>query len=144
MHKLLFGPFGKGEKPSMKLYKKEGNILQILSFPNETVEKGDYLLIEDAEAWKSPNRPSNRRAVRKHTRHLRRVAAKPSRRRRTNPRRRHRPLEIAPHITYIQDASLLNLQNPRNRRRRKPKPKQFMASITLPINNQKTAQYQHF
>lgn len=33
----------------MKLYRKEGNILQILSFPNETVEKGDYLLVEDAE-----------------------------------------------------------------------------------------------
>jgi hypothetical protein len=36
----------------MKLYKKEGNILQILSFPNETVEKGDYLLVEDGEARK--------------------------------------------------------------------------------------------
>ena len=36
----------------MKLYKKEGNIIQILSFPNETVEKGDYLLIEDADAGK--------------------------------------------------------------------------------------------
>ena len=31
----------------MRLYKKEGNTIQILSFPNETVEKGDYLLIED-------------------------------------------------------------------------------------------------
>ena len=31
----------------MRLYKKEGNTVQILSFPNETVEKGDYLLIED-------------------------------------------------------------------------------------------------
>lgn len=37
----------------MKLYKKEGNILQILSFPNETVEKGDYLLVDDAEARKA-------------------------------------------------------------------------------------------
>ena len=33
----------------MKLYRKEGNIVQILSFPNETVEKGDYLLVEDGE-----------------------------------------------------------------------------------------------
>jgi hypothetical protein len=33
----------------MKLYKKEGNILQIISFPGETVEKGDYLLVEDPE-----------------------------------------------------------------------------------------------
>jgi hypothetical protein len=31
----------------MRLYKKEGNTIQILSFPNETVEKGDYLLIKD-------------------------------------------------------------------------------------------------
>jgi len=29
----------------MKLYRKEGNVLQILSFPGETVEKGDYLLV---------------------------------------------------------------------------------------------------
>ncbi len=31
----------------MRLYKKEGNTIQILSFPNDNVEKGDYLLIED-------------------------------------------------------------------------------------------------
>ena len=34
----------------MKLYKKEGNILQIISFPTENAEKGDYLLVEDADA----------------------------------------------------------------------------------------------
>jgi len=34
----------------VKLYKKEGNILQILSFPGETIEKGDYLLVDDSEA----------------------------------------------------------------------------------------------
>ena len=32
----------------MRLYKKEGNSIQILSFPNDDVEKGDYLLVEDA------------------------------------------------------------------------------------------------
>ena len=37
----------------MKLYKKEGNILQILSFPTENAEKGDYLLVEDADACSS-------------------------------------------------------------------------------------------
>jgi hypothetical protein len=37
----------------MKLYKKEGNIVQVLCFPNETVEKGDYLLIEDDYARKA-------------------------------------------------------------------------------------------
>lgn len=37
----------------MKLYKKEGNILQIISFPNENIEKGDYLLIDDKYPTKS-------------------------------------------------------------------------------------------
>ncbi len=32
----------------MRLYKKEGNSLQILSFPSDDVEKGDYLLVEDS------------------------------------------------------------------------------------------------
>ena len=32
----------------MRLYKKEGNSIQILSSPNDDVEKGDYLLVEDA------------------------------------------------------------------------------------------------
>jgi len=37
----------------MKLYKKEGNILQIISFPIESAEKGDYLLVEDQDAAKA-------------------------------------------------------------------------------------------
>jgi len=37
----------------MKLYKKEGNIVQILSFPNESAEKGNYLLVEDSEAGRA-------------------------------------------------------------------------------------------
>jgi hypothetical protein len=32
----------------MRLYKKEGNSIQILSSPSDDVEKGDYLLIEDS------------------------------------------------------------------------------------------------
>jgi hypothetical protein len=36
----------------MRLYKKEGNSLQILSFPNDDIEKGDYLLVEESEANK--------------------------------------------------------------------------------------------
>jgi hypothetical protein len=32
----------------MRLYKKEGNSLQILSSPKDDVEKGDYLIVEDA------------------------------------------------------------------------------------------------
>ena len=37
----------------MRLYKKEGNLLQIISFPNENIEKGDYLLIEDKQPIRS-------------------------------------------------------------------------------------------
>lgn len=36
----------------MRLYKKEGNNIQILSSPTDNVEKGDYLLIEDIMANK--------------------------------------------------------------------------------------------
>ncbi len=91
----------------MKLYKKEGNIIQILSFPNETVEKGDYLLVEDAEAGKAlivqvidvqfasipgvleellRSLPDGGELIQGED---------------------FDPLEIAPHITYIQDTSLL-------------------------------------
>lgn len=37
----------------MRLYKKTGNTIHIISFPDEKVEKGDYLLIEDKKADKS-------------------------------------------------------------------------------------------
>jgi len=37
----------------MRLYRKEGNTLHILSFPQEIVEKGDYLLIEDQKQKKA-------------------------------------------------------------------------------------------
>jgi DNA helicase HerA-like ATPase len=91
----------------MKLYKKEGNIIQILSFPSESVEKGDYLLIEDSDAGKSliaqvidvqfasipgileellRSLPDGGELIQGED---------------------IDPLEIAPHITYIQDASLL-------------------------------------
>jgi hypothetical protein len=91
----------------MKLYRKEGNVVQILSFPNETVEKGDYLLVEDAEAGRAlivqvidvqfasmpgvleellRSLPDGGELIQGED---------------------IDPLEIAPHITYIQDASLL-------------------------------------
>ena len=91
----------------MKLYKKEGNILQILSFPNENAEKGDYLMVEDSDAGKAL---------------IAQVidvqfAAVPGvleELLRTLPDGGESlqgedidPMEIAPHITYIQDASLL-------------------------------------
>jgi DNA helicase HerA-like ATPase len=91
----------------MKLYKKEGNILQILSFPNENVEKGDYLLVEDADAGKSL-------IVQVIDVQFACIPGVLEELLRTLPDGGEPiqgedidPLEIAPHITYIQDASLL-------------------------------------
>jgi DNA helicase HerA-like ATPase len=91
----------------MKLYRKEGNIVQILSFPNETVEKGDYLLVENGGEGRAlivqvidvqfatipgvleellRSLPDGGELIQGED---------------------FDPLEIAPHITYIQDASLL-------------------------------------
>jgi len=91
----------------MKLYKKEGNIIQILSFPNETVEKGDYLLIEDADAGKAliaqvidvqfASIPGILEELLRSLPDGGEVVEGED----------FDPLEIAPHITYIQDASLL-------------------------------------
>ena len=91
----------------MKLYKKEGNILQILSFPNENAEKGDYLLVEDADAGKAIIAQVidvQFAAVPGVLEELLRTlpdGGEPIQGEDIDP------LEIAPHITYIQDASLL-------------------------------------
>jgi hypothetical protein len=91
----------------MKLYKKEGNVLQILSFPNETVEKGDYLLVEDSDAGKAL-------IVQVIDAQFASVPGVLEELLRSLPDggeliqgEDFDPLEIAPHITYIQDASLL-------------------------------------
>jgi len=91
----------------MKLYKKEGNILQILSFPNENAEKGDYLLVEDSDAGKAL-------IVQVIDVQFASVPGVLEELLRTLPDGGELiqgedidPLEIAPHITYIQDASLL-------------------------------------
>jgi hypothetical protein len=91
----------------MKLYKKEGSAIYVLSMPGETVEKGDYLLVEDDEA---------RRALIAQVIDVQ-FAAVPGvleELLRSLPDGGELlqgddvdPLEIAPHITYIQDASLL-------------------------------------
>jgi hypothetical protein len=91
----------------MKLYRKEGNIIQILSFPNENLEKGDYLLIEDGEAGKAliaqvidvqfANVPGILEEL------LRSLPDGGE----LIQGEDFDPLEIAPHITYIQDACLL-------------------------------------
>jgi len=91
----------------MKLYRKEGNIVQILSFPNETVEKGDYLLVGDAEAGKGL-------IVQVIDVQFATIPGVLEELLRSLPDGGELiqgedvdPLEIAPHITYIQDASLL-------------------------------------
>jgi len=91
----------------MKLYRKEANIVQVLSFPEENVEKGDYLLVEDAEAGKAL-------IVQVIDVQFATVPGVLEELLRTFPDARDPvqgedidPLEVAPHITYIQDASLL-------------------------------------
>jgi hypothetical protein len=91
----------------MKLYRKEGNIIQILSFPNENAEKGDYLIVEDADAAKAL-------IVQVIDMQFAAVPGVLEELLRTLPDGGEiiqgediDPLEIAPHITYIQDASLL-------------------------------------
>lgn len=91
----------------MKLYKKEGNVIEILSFPNENAEKGDYLMVEDS---------GTDRALILQVIDVQ-FAAIPGLLEellRTLPEVGEPfqgedidPLEIASHITYIQDASLL-------------------------------------
>jgi len=91
----------------MKLYKKEGNIVQILSFPNECAEKGDYLMVEDADVAKAlivQVIDVQFAAVPGVLEELLRTlpdGADPIQGEDIDP------LEIAPHITYIQDATLL-------------------------------------
>ena len=36
----------------MKIYRKEGDVMQLISFPEEEVNKGDYLLVEDQRSQK--------------------------------------------------------------------------------------------
>ena len=91
----------------MKLYRKEGNIIQILSFPNENAEKGDYLMVEDTDAAKAL-------IVQIIDVQFAAVPGVLEELLRTLPDSGELirgedidPLEIAPHITYIQDASLL-------------------------------------
>jgi DNA helicase HerA-like ATPase len=91
----------------MRLYKKEGNIAQILSFPNETVEKGDYLLVQDAETARAL-------IVQVIEVQFASIPGVLEELLRSLPDGGELiqgedidPLEIGPHITYIQDASLL-------------------------------------
>lgn len=91
----------------MRLYKKEGNVVEILSFPVENAEKGDYLLIEDGEAGKGL-------IVQVIDVQFANVPGVLEELLRSLPDGGEfitgediDPLEIAPHITYLQDARLL-------------------------------------
>jgi energy-coupling factor transporter ATP-binding protein EcfA2 len=91
----------------MKLYKKESNILQILSFPTENAEKGDYLLVEDPDARKAliaqviDVQFASIPGVLEELLRTLPDGGVPIQGEDIDP------LEIASHITYIQDASLL-------------------------------------
>jgi len=92
----------------MRLYRKEGNTVHILSFPTENAEKGDYLLIEDPKQNKAlitqiidvqfANVPGILEELLRDS---------------TNGSCEHLkgqdfdPLEVASHVTYIQDSRLL-------------------------------------
>jgi DNA helicase HerA-like ATPase len=91
----------------MKLYKKEGNVVQILSFPGEIVEKGDYLIVEDIEVGRSL-------IVQVIDMQFASIPGVLEELLRSLPDggdlihgKDVDPLGIAPHITYIQDARLL-------------------------------------
>ncbi len=91
----------------MKLYKKEGNILEIVSFPTDSAEKGDYLLVEDQDAGKALIAQvidSQFAAIPGVLEELLRTLTDGSE---ILQGEDIDPLEIAPHITYMQDASLL-------------------------------------
>jgi hypothetical protein len=91
----------------MKLYRKEGNVLQILSYPNENAEKGDYLLVENNE----PNRALIAQVIDVQFASVPGILEELLRSLPDGGElvqgEDFDPLEIAPHITYIQDASLL-------------------------------------
>jgi len=97
----------------MRLYRKENNTIQILSFPNENIEKGDYLQIEDT---RQPNRAlivqvidiqfANIPGI---IEELLRDTPNSSDREDATTLNGHDfdPLEVASHITYIQDSRTL-------------------------------------
>ena len=90
----------------MKIYKKEGNVIQILSFPDDNVEKGDYILIDDPKAGRAliaqvidiqfANIPGMLEELLRGRPNGGNIDGED-----------FDPLEIAPHITYIQDSRLL-------------------------------------
>jgi len=91
----------------MRLYKKEGNTVQILSFPTENAEKGDYLLIEDTK-------PNNKALITQvidvqfaNVPGILEELLRDSTNGDSLNGQDFDPLEVSSHLTYIQDARLL-------------------------------------
>ncbi len=90
----------------MRVYRKEGNTVQILSFPAENVEKGDYLLIEDLKVSRGlivqvidvqfANVPGVLEELLRDSTSDERLCGE-----------NFDPLEVSSHVNYIQDAWML-------------------------------------
>lgn len=90
----------------VRIYKKEGNTIQILCFPSENVEKGDYLFIEDPKA----NRGLVTQVVDVQFANVPGILEELLRDSTTDDRvhgGNFDPLEVSSHINYIQDAWVL-------------------------------------
>src|SRR3989304_8312512 len=94
----------------MRLHRKEGNTVQILSFPTENVEKGDYLQIEDQ---RQPNRALIVQVIDVQFANVPGIfeeLLRDSTNGDTEPvlsGQDFDPLEVASHITFIQDSRIL-------------------------------------
>jgi len=90
----------------MRIYKKEGNTIEILCFPSENVEKGDYLFIEDSKA----NRGLVTQVVDVRFANVPGILEELLRDSTTDDRvhgENFDPLEVSSHINYIQDSWVL-------------------------------------
>jgi len=90
----------------VRLYRKEGNTVQILALPSENVEKGEYLLIEDSEA----RRDLITQVIDVQFANVPGILEELLRDSTTNELVQEEsfdPLGVASHVTYIQDSRLL-------------------------------------
>jgi len=90
----------------VRIYKKEGNTIEILCFPSENVEKGDYLFIEDPKA----NRGLVTQVVDVQFANVPGILEELLRDSTADDRvhgENFDPLEVSSHINYIQDSWVL-------------------------------------
>ncbi len=100
----------------MRLYRKEGNTVQILALPSGNVEKGDYLLIDDP----TTHRSLIAQVIDVQFANVPGILEELLRNSTTNElvyEEEFDPLDIASHVTYIQDSRLLVCQDSRDHRR---------------------------